>query len=165
MDDDGLTRGMRGLVRRCVAEAVRRGSATVEAEHVLLALTADPAGDLGVVLLEAGLPHGALVAALRQERLLSLATAGVTPIDAQDLTATPRTRKPTWGASVVAARARAHRSPTHGLRRRLPEIDVLVGILRADIGTVPRALAIVGVDRPALVARLDQMQARTSNTG
>ena len=164
MDDDWLTRGMRAFVGRCVAEAVRRGSATVEAEHVLLASASGTAGAVGALLRDAGLSHTALVVALRQERLQSLAAAGVTPVDAQELAAAPRTKKPGWGASVVAARARGHRSPTTGLRSRSPEIDVLVGILRAEIGTVPRALAIIGVDRPALVDRLQHIRTDISNT-
>jgi hypothetical protein len=37
------------------------------------------------------------------------------------------------------------------------EVDTVIGILRADLGTVPRALAIAGVDRGALVERLQRL--------
>jgi hypothetical protein len=33
---------------------------------------------------------------------------------------------------------------------------VLLGILQADVGTVPRALALAGFDRAALIARVRQ---------
>ena len=42
-------------------------------------------------------------------------------------------------------------------RERLAVADTLLGLLRADLGTVPRALAYAGVDRAALVVRLEQL--------
>ena len=41
-------------------------------------------------------------------------------------------------------------------RERLAVADALVGVLRAELGTVPRALAYAGVDRSALIARVQQ---------
>ncbi|MGW9631367.1 hypothetical protein ACWGST_11740 [Agromyces sp. NPDC055520] len=42
-------------------------------------------------------------------------------------------------------------------RERLAVADALVGILRADLGTVPRALAYAGVDRAALIRALERL--------
>ena len=99
MDDDTLTQGMRGLVANCVREAAKRGTNVVGAEHVLLALAADAATPTAALLADAGLRYDAIDSALRAERLLSLAAAGVTPVDASLLTAAPRTVKPAWGRS------------------------------------------------------------------
>ncbi len=150
MAEDAPFSGMRGIVERCVAEARARGTNSVEAEHVLLAL-ADPATAVGRAMAERGLSRETIVDALRVERLASLAAAGVDPIDAQSLVAIPRPGKPSWGASVIAARARERRSGRrHG--RRSPEVGVLIGILEAPLGTVPRALALAGIDREAVIA-------------
>jgi D-alanyl-D-alanine carboxypeptidase len=37
--------------------------------------------------------------------------------------------------------------------------DLLVGILSAELGTVPRALALAGVDRTELLSALDEQAA------
>ena len=52
---------------------------------------------------------------------------------------------------------RAHRDRGRAERERLAVADTLLGILRADLGTVPRALAYAGVDRQALIARLEAL--------
>ncbi len=153
MDEDRLTHGMRGLVARCVEEAARRGTTVVEAEHVLLAISADPDIPASRLLADAGLDHASIESALRDERLRSLASAGVEPVDAQSLAVSrrtdKRTDKPRWGASVAMAMKRERRG---GGSRALA---VLIGVLRAEVGTVPRALALAGIDRPALLARLE----------
>ncbi|MES2170157.1 MAG: Clp protease N-terminal domain-containing protein [Actinomycetota bacterium] len=150
MDDDRLTHGMRGLVASCVEEAARRGSTVVEAEHVLLAISADPDIPACRLLADAGLDHASIEKALREERLRSLESAGVQPIDAQTLPASRSTAKPRWGASAAMGMKRERRGG--GSR----ELAVLIGILRAEVGTVPRALAIAGVDRAGLLVRLEQ---------
>ncbi|HEY4268765.1 MAG TPA: Clp protease N-terminal domain-containing protein [Galbitalea sp.] len=153
MAEDAPFQGMRNLVERSVAEARARGTTTVDAEHVLLAL-AEPGTAPGRALAAGGLTREVIVAALRTERLASLESAGAPQIDAQSLDASPRVSKPSWGASVVAARAREKKSGRRA-PRRAPEIGVLIGILEAPLGTVPRALALAGIDRQALVDRID----------
>jgi ATP-dependent Clp protease ATP-binding subunit ClpA len=150
--DDWLTKGMRKLVERAVAEATARGTATVEAEHVLLALATDKT--VGPRLERVGLDYAAMDAALRAERVRSLAVAGIEPVDPTILQASPRALRPRFGASIAVARSRAERS----LPRKL---GVLVGILRAEHGTVPRALALAGVDRGALIEQLVMTSAST----
>ncbi|WP_308465573.1 Clp protease N-terminal domain-containing protein [Rathayibacter soli] len=182
-----LFRRLHPVFIRAVDEATRRGSATVEAEHLLLAVTLEGRGAVSEALGESGLNYDMLDAALRDERARSLAVAGVTAPDVTLLTATPRRNRPGWGASAREALRRGHagaqRNATghgavghrasgrgaagqatagHGIgghdrRRRMAEVDILVGILRAELGTVPRALAFAGVDRDALIDRLQQL--------
>lgn len=69
-------------------------------------------------------------------------------------------------ASRAAVEARRHaeevrrslsgpRRPAADNRRwRLDDLDILVGVLGNELGTVPRALAIAGVDRTELLARV-----------
>jgi len=160
MDEDRLTGRLRALVMRALDEAARRGAGTVEAEHLLLAIAAGT-GDVSATLAAEGLDYDAVDAALKAERAHSLTMAGVTPVDATALESTPRRSRPTWGASVREAMNRAHRRSTRDRhqRGRMAEVDLLVGILQARLGTVPRALELVGMDREALIGRLQQKSA------
>jgi ATP-dependent Clp protease ATP-binding subunit ClpA len=159
LDDERLEVTLKRVVMRAIEEATRRGSANVEAEHLLLAISA---GDdvAGLTLAEFGLDHAGVDAALRGEREHALRAAGIEPVAEERLAATRRSR-PGWGASIREAlrRAdfRAHRDRPRGERERLAVADTLIGLLRADLGTVPRALAYAGVDRPALIARLERL--------
>ncbi|HET8780430.1 MAG TPA: Clp protease N-terminal domain-containing protein, partial [Agromyces sp.] len=134
-------------------------AARVEAEHLLLAIAAS--GDAAArALAEAGLDYAAIEAALRHERERALRAAGVEPVSDERLHAT-RNSRPIWGASIRDALRRgdfaAHRSRGRAERERLAVGDALIGVLRADLGTVPRALEYAGVDRGALITRLEQL--------
>ncbi|SEG30304.1 Clp amino terminal domain-containing protein, pathogenicity island component [Thermomonospora echinospora] len=142
---------LRPVLERAIEEARGRGSATVEAEHLLLALAADGPPAVTVVLAEAGLDYEATEAALREEHVQSLAVAGIGPVDEERLVASPRQSRPGWGASAKAALKNAELGIG---RTRGAERNLLIGLLQAELGTVPRALAIAGVDRDALITRL-----------
>ena len=158
-DDERLGATLKQVVQRSIDEAVRRGASQVEAEHLLLSIAAtdDPAAD---ALAEFGLDHAAIDAALSRERERALRAAGIEPVADERLHAT-RSSRPRWGSSIRDAlrRAdfRAHRDRARAERERLAVADALVGVLRAELGTVPRALAYAGVDRSALIARLQQL--------
>ena len=62
-------------------EAKRDGAKVIEAEHMLLALTASSDGDAAKLLHEAGLDHERLASALQDERRRTLAFAGMTAPD------------------------------------------------------------------------------------
>jgi hypothetical protein len=142
------------IYRQFEAEARADGARFVEADHVLLALAASDT-DAGKVLVAAGLDRDRLAAALREERRQSLAFAGVGTLVQTLTAATESDRSVTFGTTAKAALARAfHASHRERSRReRLDSLDFLVGILSAELGTVPRALALAGVDRSALIAR------------
>ena len=159
LDDEHLEVTLKRVVIRAIDEATRRGAATVEAEHLLLAISAGK--DVpGTTLAEFGLDHSGVDAALRAEREQALRAAGIEPVADERLRAT-RGSRPGWGASIREALRgadfRAHRDRGRAERERLVVADALIGILRADLGTVPRALAYAGVDRRALIARLEQL--------
>jgi ATP-dependent Clp protease ATP-binding subunit ClpA len=142
-------------------EAQRRGLDVAEAEHLLLALAAESLNPAGRLLAEVGLDHAGVTAALRTERERSLQVAGVDPAAAVGITATrlppPRAR---WGASIREAFKRGSeeaRSSGRRDRRGWRQTDLLIGLLKLEIGTVPRALAYAGIDREALAARARQI--------
>ncbi|HWL02644.1 MAG TPA: Clp protease N-terminal domain-containing protein [Microbacteriaceae bacterium] len=148
----GISGSIRGVALAAIVEAQRQGLAVVEAEHILLALAGDRHTSTGRFLEEHGLDHSAWLAALRTERERSLQGVGVTMRDAKALSAT-RIQRPRWGASARTAFDRAQKIASRFRRgqHRLTGFDLLYGILGAELGTVPRALAFAGIDRKSLL--------------
>jgi ATP-dependent Clp protease ATP-binding subunit ClpA len=147
------------VVRAAQEEAAALGSATVEAEHLLLALASDEAAPAGRLLAEAGLDRDGLREALERESERSLAAVGVCLGDLAPLraAAAPPRRRPRFAASAKRGLERAVRVALGRDDRRITAPHLLVGILRADIGTVPRALAVADVDRVDLMARAERL--------
>lgn len=158
MPDLALPRQLHAIGRRAVAEATSRRASSVGAEHVLLAIAADTDAPAARILASAGLDYTALDAALTAERTRSLAVADVDPIDAATLASAPRPTQPGWGASVRDLLRTADK-PAAKLAAKSGQTDVVareltIGILRAELGTVPRMLALAGTDRTALIEQL-----------
>lgn len=158
MPDLALPRQLHAIGRRAIAEATSRRASSVGAEHVLLAIAADADAPAARILASAGLDYAVLDAALTAERARSLTVADVDPIDPAVLASARRSTEPGWGASVrdllrtadkPAAKQAAKAGHTDAVARELA-----VGILRAELGTVPRMLAIAGTDRAVLIEHL-----------
>jgi ATP-dependent Clp protease ATP-binding subunit ClpA len=143
------------VTRQFEIEARGDGAKFIEAEHMLLALASNTDSDAGRLLNDAGLNHERLAAALREERRRTLAFAGMSAPDNGLVEATGFDSRPSLGTSAKTAVRRALIGSRHDRRRRgrLRGTDLLAGILEADFGTVPRALAIAGVDRSELIAK------------
>lgn len=138
-----FTKDAKAVVAAAVDEASELGSPSVEAEHLLLALAArgHPA------LAGAGLDHAAVLAALAAETERSLAAAGVD----WDVPGPARTAtRPRFAASAKLALERSLPAALERRENRLTMDHVLLGVLAAEVGTVPRALAVAGVDADAL---------------
>ncbi|HEV7812474.1 MAG TPA: Clp protease N-terminal domain-containing protein [Leifsonia sp.] len=151
-DDHRLSRSLRAIVIRSVAEAQERGASQVEAEHLLLALSLEKGSPAAAALDSSGLDHAGIEAALRAERDASLRVAGVEPIAEERLRAAPRVARARWGTSARDVLVRAHKSAAATRRSRTAETDLLDAILGLELGTVPRALDLAGVDRTAILA-------------
>ncbi|MBN9605109.1 MAG: hypothetical protein J0G30_00665 [Actinomycetales bacterium] len=137
-------RDLRPILLDAIDSVQARGGAQVEAADVLRALAAHP-GPAADLLAEAGLDAAAVDAALAEERRHSLASLGL-----RTELPEPRYRRggrPRWGASAHAAFDRL-RQPGGA-----SPVAVLAGILAAELGTVPRALELAGIDRFALLGR------------
>ena len=141
------------VVLQFEVEAKRVGAKFIEAEHLLLALASDPDSDAARLLKESGLDHQRLASALDEERRRTLSFAGIKGPDGKLVEATELDSSLSLGTSAKAAVRRALIGSRHDRHRaRLRSIDLLAGILQAELGTVPRALAIAGIDRAALIA-------------
>jgi ATP-dependent Clp protease ATP-binding subunit ClpA len=135
-------------------EARRDGAKFIEAEHMLLALATNADSGVAGLLNEFGLDHQRLVSALREEHRRALAFAGMNTTDKELVQPTEADTSPSLGTSAKAAVRRGLIGSRHDRHRaRLRSSDLLAGILEAELGTVPRALAIAGIDRAALIAR------------
>ena len=129
----------------------------IEAEHLLLALAGDQGGAAQQVLSGAGLDRGAIHAALAAEFTRSLAAAGVSwSGSGMPRSAADPGHQIGLGSSAKWAVRRAAAAAKAGQDSRIGPLHLLIGILRADVGTVPRALELAGIDRTDLVARAEQ---------
>jgi len=144
---------MRTILEQAGPEAQLDHSTTIEAQHVLLAMASRAGTEASEFLESVGLDHRAIRAALDLEFTHTLRAAGVS-VDVTELQRTENTaqRPLQLGTSVQHALERGL-----GATREAPRpAHVLLGILQADIGTLPRALALAGFDRTALIARVRQ---------
>jgi ATP-dependent Clp protease ATP-binding subunit ClpA len=149
-----LPRALRAIGQRSITEATERRAGTVEAEHLLLAILADTSSPLSTALAESGLDYRAFERALDAERTRSLAAAGIAPPVASQLSVTPRTTGPAWGASIRDVLRGADKPAAKQSRPGALELELARSILAAKLGTVPRAIALAGLSREELLATL-----------
>lgn len=146
-----VRRYVQAVVDQAGIEAQKEGAAAVEAQHLLLAIAAEPEANTQQVLSAAGLDYEGIRTALQREFEQSLGVAGVS-LAAFDMTTRPgasHARPTKLGASAKLARER-------GLGKRRggsPPLHLLLGILQAEKGTVPRALATAGINQSELTMR------------
>jgi D-alanyl-D-alanine carboxypeptidase len=144
----------RQLTRQAEAVARELDSRTVEAEHLLLAAARETATPTQVALEEAGLSYDEIRHLVETELAESLAVVGVVLIDF-DLVATPSLLAPRWGASAKLALERALQIADSRRDRRIARSHVVLGVLRAPTGTLPRAFRRAGVDLADLRVRIE----------
>jgi len=128
------------------------GSASVEAEPLLVSLAAgqDRAGS---ALREVGLDPEELREAIHRDFERVLGRVG---IDAAgfDLSASCRRTTPRWGASAKQGLERALQEAKRRGERHIGPEHILLGLLRAEHGAVPRILEGEGIHRDELTGRL-----------
>ena len=145
-----FTKDARAVVERAREEARDLGSPNVEAEHLLLAASERSPGLAG-----AELDHDAILAALDAEGERALASVGVTASEYDLPPARPHAGTPRWGTSAKLAMQRSLKAAVRRGDRRILAAHVLLGVLQAPAGTVPRALEAAGVDRMKLASRVE----------
>ena len=143
-------RAARTAVKDAESEARELGGPAIEAEHLLLALTRqDPATAVARALAEAGLDHERVIEALAAERERSLAAVGIAIHDFELPAPHPSTR-PRMAAGAKSALEHALRIALERADKRIDGAHILLALLRAEAGTIPRALEEAGVDRREL---------------
>ncbi|MGW2157980.1 Clp protease N-terminal domain-containing protein [Nonomuraea sp. NPDC001699] len=149
------------IVLRGAAEAREEGSAATEAHHLLLAIAAVEGTAAHRVLTAAGFGRQAVRDALHREFEHSLEAVGVS-LASHDLPKPFRDPKdqPKPGASARLALERGFAAAKG--KKDLRPAHLLLGVLSADAGIVPRALALAGVDRAGLMDRVKETLTRES---
>ena len=147
-----FARDARRVAMEAHSVAVGLGSPSVEAEHLLVSLASgdDPAGR---ALRNAGLEPAEAREAIRRDFERVLAKVG---IDTSGLETSPKCRrtKPRWGASAKHGLERALVEAKRRGDRHIGPEHILLGLLRAEHGAVPRILDAEGIRRDELTARL-----------
>lgn len=156
-----FTNHARAIVAAGEREARDAGSDLIEAEHLLLAISALADDEAGRALIDLGLDHGRLRDLLDQERARSLAYAGVDPTAYPAPAAAPtRARSNRFATSAKAVLQRAVRGTAARGGRSIDSTDLLVAVLEAETGTVPRMVGLADLDRAAMLARLGEGRGR-----
>lgn len=132
------------------AIAASQGSPTLEAEHLLLAAVRRPATAAQHALVTAGLDEDSLHDALEAEFEGSLAAVGVSLREFDLAAGIDPSRTPRWGTSATLALKRGAKIADVRRDRSFTPGHIVLGILRAPAGTVPRALDRAGIDRVQL---------------
>ena len=144
-------------------EAAVLGSRDLEAEHLLLALARDDDPVVRKVLGEVGLDRDTLRRALVAQDEAALAGVGVSRAAFSLPPARPLTRSPGWGTSSKQAIMRGRAAV--GRRESMQAGHLLLGVLRAEAGTVPRTLAFAGADQSELETKtLAALRAASQST-
>jgi ATP-dependent Clp protease ATP-binding subunit ClpA len=143
---------LRTIVEQAGNEAAKDGSATFEAQHLLLAVAAAQEPTTQALLASVGLDHRAIRDVLHREFEHSLRAVGVS-LAAFDLPRPSSARNhPGPGASAKLALERGFASVAR--KKDLRPAHLLLGIVQAEVGTVPRALALAGIDQADLRVRV-----------
>ena len=140
-----FTKDARAAVVAAREEARRSGDHTVESEHLLLALAARP---------EFGLDRDLIADALAREEEQSLAAVGVAAGELDPPAGVRARRDPRFATSSKLALQRALAAAARRGDRRLTAGHVLLGVLAAEHGRVPRALRIADIDVEDLRTRI-----------
>ena len=140
-----FTKDARAAVVAAREEARGSGDHSVESEHLLLALAARP---------EFGLDRDLIADALDREEEQSLAAVGVAAADLEPLRPGRARRDPRCATSSKLALQRAVAAAAKRGDRRLSAGHVLLGVLAAEHGRVPRALRIAEIDVDELRTRV-----------
>lgn len=134
-----FTKEARRAVEVAEEEARVTGSATIEAEHLLLAVSD-----------QVGLGHGRIAAALAAEWRASLAAAGVEMSPPPPVARRGSLR---FGTSAKQALERSLRVAVERHDTRIGARHIALGVVSAEHGTVPRALRLAAIDTSSLSAR------------
>jgi ATP-dependent Clp protease ATP-binding subunit ClpA len=146
---DRFAKAARGVVTQAQEEARELGARSIEAEHLLLALSLSP--DVGPAMDRVGAGHDDLLEALELETASALETVGVSLRDYGSVVPVRTRGNLRFGTSAKRTLEQTLRVATRRDGKTLETEDLLVALLLMDHGTVPRALAVAGIDRDLLL--------------
>ncbi|MBO2455047.1 hypothetical protein J4573_48725 [Actinomadura barringtoniae] len=144
---------LQAVTEQAAVEAQQTGSATIEAEHLLLAIATAEQDEVQGLLGSVGLDRQGFRDALEGEFRQSLGAAGISFPEDGLPGPSPSPGKPSrlgTSAKLVIERGMI----AAGTKKKLRPEHLLLGVLELNVGTVPRALDVAGVDRAEFKARV-----------
>ncbi len=143
-----FTKDARAVVVAAREEAQSAEQGSIEAEHLLLAVASRPH------LRALGLDRDDLADALAREEEHSLAAVGIAAVDYGPPAARRRFNDPRMATSAKVALQRALTAAVQRRDRSITAQHLLLGVLAAEHGRVPRALALADIDVDELRRRI-----------
>ena len=143
-----FTKDARAVVVAAREQAQTTEQGSIEAEHLLLALASHPH------LRALGLDPDELADALDREEEHSLAAVGIAAVDYGPPAARRRCNDPRMATSAKLALARALAAAVERRDRSITARHLLLGVLAAEHGRVPRTLALADIDVDELRGRI-----------
>jgi D-alanyl-D-alanine carboxypeptidase len=144
----------REVVVAAQREARAAGAESVDAEHLLLALTGLP-GAAHRALAGFGLDREGVLHALELEWARSLAAAGVSGPPPRRTSGAGSDGHLPFSPSAKLALERALHHAAIRKDRRIGTGHLLLGVLQATVGTIPRAFEAANVDTDELQAQIE----------
>jgi ATP-dependent Clp protease ATP-binding subunit ClpA len=147
-----FTKDARQVVEQAVEIARELGAPSVEAEHLLLAVSR-ARSTVARVLHDAQLDYDSLVSALDREAARSLAAVGV---ESERPRFSPFLDRPRFGASAKLALERSLKVAVARKDNHIQSGHIALAVLRATTGTVPRSLECADIDRAELASNVER---------
>jgi D-alanyl-D-alanine carboxypeptidase len=144
-----MTNDARWAVSRGQEVARAAGAAAIESEHLLIALSERDGTPAQRALAEVGLTPTRLAELVAEEHARSLRFAGVDPTA---IAIIPTRGSLRLATSTKSTLTRAVAAAHTGVGRGIDSGRLLVAIIDQESGTVPRLLALAGVNREDLMA-------------
>lgn len=143
-------------ITRACDVAAAGGFETIEAEHLLVALTQHADESTTRALRALGITEGAVRTALDDDHAAALEAVGVSgalaarrrPPNASNATT------PKWRQSATLVLGRALQAAAHEGQRRIADRHLLIALSQAEAGAIPRVLDALDVDVADIEAAL-----------
>jgi ATP-dependent Clp protease ATP-binding subunit ClpA len=151
-----FSRSARATVRRARDVAAADGSDSVEAQHVLLALTQHADGSTARALDALGINERTVRAALDEELADALQVVGVAAVVPPPSPTRGRSGRatPKWGQSAKLVLVRALQVTVDRGHKQIDDRQLLIALTGAEAGVIPRLLRTLGVTASDIDAAL-----------
>jgi ATP-dependent Clp protease ATP-binding subunit ClpA len=140
-----FSRSARAAVKRAGDLAAAAGAATVEAEHLLLALTQQTNEPTARALNALGMTETAVRAVLDDEFTRALQTVGVAAAVPPRRPSRPGRSTPKWGQSAKLTLVRTLQVALDRGHKRIDDRHILLALSQAEAGVIPRVLRALDV--------------------
>lgn len=149
-----FSRPARAAVKRAQRVAGEEGAGSVEAEHLLLALTQQASDRTARALHTLGMTDAMVRAALQREFADALLAVGVVGPVGPRPSSGSTTSTPRWGQSAKLTLVRTLQVALDRGHKRIEEHHILLALTHAEAGVIPRVLRTLDISPSDIEAAL-----------